>query len=171
MTMSDHTQTAVRNNLIALYASGPKALDKALNGLAPADLDLARAEGKWTIRQIVHHIVDAEDLLELCIKTALGNPGCTIDISWYIPDNKWAEPLDYATRPTGEAVQFFGAVRRHVVELIGSLPGAWERHVVLTRDGGTNGRQITVQEIVGWQVRHLRQHIEQIQETREVHEV
>ena len=156
-------------DLIALYASGPKQLQKTLHGLASIDLDLARAENKWTIRQIVHHIVDAEDLWEICIKSALGHSGCTVDVSWYIIDNKWAEPLDYAGRPIDEAVAFFQAVRRHVVELIGHLPAPWEQHIILTRGIESEGKRLTVKDIIAWQVRHLALHIEQIQETRQIH--
>ena len=163
--------TTAYQDLIALYASGPKQFRKALSGLSPSDLDLARAEGKWTIRQIVHHIVDAEDLWKICIKSALGNPGCTVDVSWYIVDNKWAVPLDYANRPIGEAVKYFEAVRRHVVELIGHLPDAWGQHIILTRGSGTERKKLTVKDIVERQVRHLVLHIEQIRETRRVHKL
>ena len=77
----------------------------------------------------------------------------------------------YANRPIGEAVKFFEAIRRHVVELVGHLPEAWEQHVILSRGAGTEGKKLTVKDIVSWQVRHLVLHIEQIQETRQVHKL
>ncbi|MBX6341716.1 MAG: VOC family protein, partial [Thermomicrobiaceae bacterium] len=46
--------------IVALYAEGPAALERALAGLDGADLDLARAPGAWTIRQIVHHVADSD---------------------------------------------------------------------------------------------------------------
>ncbi len=57
---------------MARYAEGVYALDEVLEGLSDQGLDLSRDQGKWTIRQIVHHIVDAEDIWKSCIKAALG---------------------------------------------------------------------------------------------------
>ena len=68
--MSEQTQS--RDQIIARYAAGIEAVDEALAGLAEADLDLAREAGKWTIREIVHHIADAENLWELAVKSAAG---------------------------------------------------------------------------------------------------
>ena len=163
--MSETDQKQEKN--LKKYADGVEQLEAALAGLSEADLDRSREEGKWTTRQIVHHIVDAEDLWETVIKAALGNPGCTFDISWYIPDNKCAEPLDYATRPIADAVELFKAVRRHVVQMITHLPGAWDRNIVIRRDVDIpEGKEFTIGAIIGFQVIHLARHLQQIREAR-----
>ena len=126
-------QRETRKEIIARYAAGVQAVDDALAGLAEADLDLARAQDKWTIREIAHHIADAEDLWEIACKSALGNCGCLLDVSWYIIDNKWAEPLQYATRPVDEALNLYRAIRHQVLELLEHVPGAWEKHVLFHR--------------------------------------
>lgn len=161
-------------NLMETYDAGPEQLDAALQGLSGSQLDLSRAEGKWTIRQIVHHIVDAEDLWETVIKAALGNTGCTFDISWYIPDNKCAVPLDYANRPIDDAVELFKAVRRCIAEMVKHLPNARERSALITRTIDKDQAQsftFTVEKMLNWQIQHLEIHLEQIRETREVHEI
>jgi hypothetical protein len=56
--MTETTET--KEAIVARYASGTLAAEDALAGLTEADLDRTRAEGKWSIRQIVHHIADAE---------------------------------------------------------------------------------------------------------------
>jgi uncharacterized damage-inducible protein DinB len=154
---------------LARYAAGGRAVDEALAGLAEADLDLARTEGKWRIREIVHHIADAEDLWEMAIKSAMGNCGCLFDVSWYIIDNKWAEPLHYATRPVDEALALYRAIRRQVLELLEHVPGAWKKHILFHRGNPDEARRMTVGDIVTWQARHVMIHVEQIRETREVH--
>lgn len=165
--MSEQTQT--QEEIIEQYAAGSKHLDEALEGLSEADLDLARADGKWTIRKIVHHIADSEDLWKISIKAALGNSGCTFDISWYLADNKCAEPLDYASRPIVDAVELFKISRRHVVEIVNHLPGAWELFIFFTRDDMAEVKKFTVGDIISWQIRHLNIHLDQIRETREKH--
>jgi uncharacterized damage-inducible protein DinB len=163
------TQTKTKEEIIGQYAAGSEQLDTALEGLSESDLDLSRAQGKWTIRQIVHHIADAEDLWETGIKAALGNSGCAFDFNWYIPDNKCAEPLDYANRPITDAVELFKAIRSHVVQMINHLPNAWERYIIFTHGDLVKEKKITVGELIEWQVRHLLLHIEQIRDTRKVH--
>ena len=155
-------------NLMETYKAGPEQLDAALEGLSGSQLDLSRAEGKWTIREIVHHIMDAEDLWETVIKAALGNTGCTFDIKWYIPDNKCAVPLGYANRPIHEAVELFNAVRRYIADMVKHLPNALERSVIINFDR-IRGKTFTVDEMLNWQIQHLEIHLEQIRETREVH--
>lgn len=158
-----------RKEIITNYVAGSKRVDETIAGLSESDLDLARAEGKWTIRQIVHHIADAEDLWKLCIKAALGNPGCTFDFSWYILDNKWAGPLDYATRPVGEAVELLRATRLNIAELLEHLPDVWEKNITLTHRDLEEERRYTVEEMIEWQVRHALLHVDQILETRQAH--
>jgi len=165
--MAEKTET--RDEIIARYASGIQAVEDTLVGLTEADLDLARAKEKWTIRQIVHHIADAEVLWEVAIKSALGNCGCLFDASWYIIDNKWAEPLNYGTRPVDGAFELYRAIRHQILELLEHVPGAWEKHVLFHWANPDQAHKYTVGDMVTWQSRHAMIHVEQILETREVH--
>jgi hypothetical protein len=154
---------------ISRYAAGIEAVDEALAGLTEADLDLAREAGKWTIREIVHHIADAETLWQVAIKSALGNCGCLFDASWYILDNKWAGPLQYATRPVDEALDLFRAIRHEILGLLAHVPAAWTKYVLFCQGNPDAAREWTVGRIVSWQARHVLIHVEQIRETRAVH--
>jgi uncharacterized damage-inducible protein DinB len=165
--MSERPET--RDEIMARYAAGIQAVEDALAGLAEADLDLARAENKWTIRQIVHHIADAELLWEVAIKSALGNCGCLFDASWYIIGNGWADPLQYATRPADGAFGLYKAIRQQILELLEYVPDPWEKYVLFHWANPDEARRWTVGEIVTWQARHALIHVEQILETREVH--
>jgi uncharacterized damage-inducible protein DinB len=62
-----------QTSVLAKYLEGPALVEQALAGLQDADLDVSPSQGGWTIRQIVHHIVDGDDLWKACIKAALGN--------------------------------------------------------------------------------------------------
>jgi hypothetical protein len=169
MTEQTPKEEQKQEKSIAKYAKGVEALDAVLEGLSASDIDLARAEGAWTIRQIVHHIVDAEDIWETCIKAALGNPGCKIDLNWYIIDNKCAGPLDYAHRPIAEALELFRAIRRHIVEMVKFLPGAWNTPFTAIFSNKPEGFPFTVADVIGFQNLHLLRHIQQIRESRKKH--
>ncbi len=164
-------QTLSKEETMGQYTTGIEKLDKLLTGLSESDLDLFRSEGKWTIRQIIHHIVDAEDIWKTCIKAGLSNSGCYFDISWYVPDNKCAEPLAYATRPVAEALELFKSVRHHIMELIEHLPDTWDRFILLKLTSMPKEKKFTVVGMMGWQVQHLQIHLKQIEETRKVHKI
>lgn len=160
-------QASKQEKVLARYAGGVKQLDEVLAGLSESDFDLSRDQGKWTIRQIVHHIVDAEDIWKTCIKAALGNPGCTVDMNWYIIDNKCAEPLDYAHRPITDSVELFRAIRRHIVELVNHLPGAWDQFFTTIWSNIPDGTTFKVGDVIRFQNAHLERHIKQIRKTRQ----
>jgi hypothetical protein len=164
-------QASKQEKALARYAGGVNQLDEVLAGLSQSGFDLSRDQGKWTIRQIVHHIVDAEDIWKICIKAALGNPGCTVDMNWYIIDNKCAEPLDYAHRPITDGVELFRAARRHIVELVNHLLGAWDQSFTTTWSDSPEGKTFKVGDVIGFQNLHLGRHIKQIRETRKKHGV
>jgi DinB superfamily len=51
---------ATRESLLARYKDGHRQVVAALDGATDAQLDRAPAPGKWTARQIVHHLADSE---------------------------------------------------------------------------------------------------------------
>ena len=151
------------------YASGPEELKKVLKNLSEEDLNLSREDGKWTIRQIVHHIVDADDIWETCIKAALGNSGCNFDISWYLLDNRCSKSLEYLTRPIDDALILFRATRKHITGLINHLAQPWERYITISRNDMKDEKKFTVSNMIKWQNTHLQIHLRQILETRKVY--
>jgi hypothetical protein len=158
--------------MIDEYVAGADRLEGALGGLTEADLDAARKDGKWTIRQILHHVADAEAIWSIALKAAIGNSGCTFDIGWYPRGNAWAERLDYAKRSVADAVGNLRAARRHTAQLVKHMrDDVWKRHVVFVAPGLDEGKRLTVTEIIRWQTSHLDLHIEQIRETRQVHDL
>jgi hypothetical protein len=164
-------QALKQEKALTRYTDGVNQLDEVLAGLCESDFDLSRDQGKWTIRQIVHHIVDAEDIWKICIKAALGNPGCTIDMKWYIVNNKCAEPLDYAHRPITDGVELFRATRHHLVELVNHLPGAWDQSFTTIWGNIPEGKTFKVGDVISFQNFHLDRHIKQIRKTRQKHGV
>ena len=62
-----------QDSIITRFREGPNLLDRTLAGVSEADLDTPPSQGGWTIRQIVHHLADGDDLWKTFIKAALGN--------------------------------------------------------------------------------------------------
>ena len=150
-------------SIVARYAEGPARLEQALAGLQDADLDAPPAQGGWPIRQIVHHIVDGDDLWKVGIKAALGNEQGEFTLAWYwvLPQDTWADRWAYAGRPIDVSLALFTAIRAHVTQLLAHVPGAWNRSVTVRKpDGGTT--RLTVGAVVEMQADHLQHHVRRI---------
>jgi catechol 2,3-dioxygenase-like lactoylglutathione lyase family enzyme len=147
--------------VLALYRTGPDRLEAALKGLD--DLDLERAPGKWTIRQIVHHLVDADLSTFQVIRMALALPGRQITSDLWNPDD-WMTGLRCDERPVGPAVALFRAARAWVLEAAAHLEDALDRSV-----SWPSGYSATVRDLLRQVGGHALHHILQIEETRRRH--
>lgn len=152
-----------QNTIIARYAEGPALLEHALAGLQDADLDAPPAQGGWTIRQIVHHIVDGDDLWKACIKAALGNEQGEFTLEWYwvVPQDTWAERWAYDRRAIDVSLALFEATRAHVTQLVAQVPDGWSRSIAVRKPTGETPR-LTVGAIVEMQADHVQHHVERI---------
>ena len=152
-------------NRIERYRDGIRNFNNVTNMLTGEDLNRSRGEGKWSIREIIHHIADAENLWMNCVKAALGNSGSDYDMSWYPIDNKWAEPLGYNTRSREYAIDLFKVSRKQVVELLEFNPDAWENFVIIKRSDIPEGKRYSIKDIVTFQTLHLNRHLDQTKES------
>ena len=155
--------------IIELYTQGPQRLRNALAGVSEQDLELAKAPGEWTIRQLVHHIADGDDLWMSAVKAALVNSGSQYRHDWYTPDNASADILDYAGRAIEPALLLFNANHEHILQLVRHLPGALERYVLFAWPN-QEAHPFTVQNILYSQAMHVAIHCNEIVEIRSLHQ-
>jgi len=165
-------QLSDREAIIARYADGPNQLETAIAGLSERDLDIAESDGAWTIRQIVHHVADGDDIWKGFIKRAIGNPGGKFDLQWYwaMPQGEWAKSWAYASREIGPSLALFRAGRGHIVQLLEQMPEAWERSL-LVRWPDEEAEEVEVAWVVEMQAQHVPGHVDDIRRARQVHGV
>lgn len=146
--------------ILRWYEAGPERLEAALHGLSDRDLDLARAPGKWSIRQIVLHVVDSDATSLQRVKFGLAEPGRVVRANPYDQD-VWAAGLDYARRPIAAEVALFRALRAHIGGLVRHLPDAMDRTIC-----SETGQATAVRSLLQMLAGHALDHVEQIRETR-----
>ena len=148
------------------FTNGIQLFDDLIGEISEKDLDKQRAEGKWTVRQIIHHIADSEIIWSAAIKAALGNPGCTFDFSWYILDNKWADPLFYHIREIQLEADLFRLSRKQVAVLLSLFQDPWAQLFTVSHDKLPEGKlDFSVLKAIKWQIQHLNIHLSQIKKT------
>ena len=149
------------------YAAGPNHLAQAVAALSDGALDTPVREGGWTVREVVHHVADGDDIWKRCIKMAIVNEDGAFDLSWYWarPQEEWARYWRYAQRAVDVSLQLLQANRNHILQLLAHVPEAWIRSVPFPRHDGTTQR-VTVGEAVQIQADHLMHHVRQIRAVR-----
>ena len=113
-----------RDLLIAQYKDGYRVVAEALLKITPEELDAAPAPGKWSTRQIVHHLADSEmaAAMRFRLLVAEDNPA----IKGYSQDS-FASRLHYE-RAHEASLELFRAARASTAELMGCLTEAdWLR--------------------------------------------
>jgi uncharacterized damage-inducible protein DinB len=166
-------QTSNREVIIARYADGPNQLEAAIAGLSEEELDIAASDDTWTIRQIVHHVADGDDIWKEFIKRAIGNPGGRFDLQWYWerPQDEWAKSWAYASREIEPSLRAFRASRDHIVQLLECIPEVWERNLLVRWPKEEEEEEVRVAWVVGMQAQHVTGHVNDIQRARQVHGV
>jgi hypothetical protein len=156
------------SELLTQYGSGPAQLKAAIAGLPETSLDLALDDHSWSIRQIVHHIVDGDDVWIHCIKMALGDADATFDLRWYLakPQIQWAEIWAYRDRDIEPSLTLFSANRNHIIQLMTAIEVPWERTILIQLID--KQEQVTLEWVVEMQCNHLTGHIENIHNIRKM---
>jgi hypothetical protein len=152
-----------QDSILARYKDGPALLERALSGLQDADLDMPPSQGGWTIRQIVHHIADGDDLWKTCIKIALGNQNSEFTLAWYwaLSQEEWASCWDYAHRSIDESLALLKASRSHIIQILEMIPDGWYRSVDFRKSNGETER-LPVGAVVEIQADHIEHHVNRI---------
>jgi hypothetical protein len=147
----------LRRQLIEKYKDGHRVVTEALKGLKDRDLDV-RLPGKWSIREIVHHLADSEMLAAVRLRrlVAEDRPGLrATDVGGYV------RRLFY-DRPVQNSLELVRVVRAATTEILERMTDAdWAREGVHSETG-----RFTAEKWLEVFSQHAETHAEQIKRTR-----
>jgi DinB family protein len=110
------------------------------------------APGKWSIKQLVGHIIDSERVF--AYRALVFSRNDTTALPGFDQD-KWAGQSNYSGLTMAEITAEFEAVRRATIALFRNVePAAWNRK------GTANGKEVTVRALAFITAGHLDHHIE-----------
>jgi len=149
-----------RNELIAKYAAGYDEVMNALNGF-PADSLAARPlPGKWSAREIVHHLGDSESFSAGRLRKLLAEDNAVIQ--GYDQDD-YANRLHYNDRDMAPALEAFRYARETTTQLFGLMTeDDWKREGTHTESG-----RYTTENWLTIYAEHAHNHAAQIRRLRE----
>jgi uncharacterized damage-inducible protein DinB len=152
-----------RDREVSRFREGPDLLEQAVIGLRDAELDARPPAGGWSIREIVHHLADGDDIWKMCIKMAIGNEHAEFSLGWYssLAQVTWGDRWAYSRRSIGTSLSLLRASREHVLQLLATVPEAWNRSVAVRTPQGEI-EQVPVGFVVQMQADHVMHHLERI---------
>src|SRR6185436_7036505 len=126
--------------------SGPAPLMKAqigelekLRSLPEDKANHAYAAGKWTVKELIGHVVDAERVFSYrLIRIARGDK---TPLSGF-DENAWAKTAPHKKRPIAEVIDEMIAVRRATLALVDSLDESTISNVGLANNNSVSARAI-----------------------------
>lgn len=150
------------SELLGRFRRGPELLATALTGAAGAELDYSPGPGKWSARQIVAHLADAELVGATRLRFVIAEENPTL--VWFDQD-AWANQLGYETRRTSESMESFRRLRAENCELLKDLPeSAFQRAGMHTQRG-----RMTLLDLLEAYTQHAESHVQQIRAVRDAY--
>lgn len=110
----------MRAQLIATYKDGYREVASALEGATDKELDARPAPGKWTAREIVHHLADSEMTSAVRLRLLVAEENATIRA---YDEKAFATRLHY-DRPIAHSLLAFQAARLATADLLDMMTDA-----------------------------------------------
>jgi hypothetical protein len=152
--------TESRRALVEQYRAGYDEVAQALAGASDADLDRRPAPGKWTAREIVHHLADSEMTSAIRLRRLIAEDAAHIQA---YDQEQFARVLFY-DRPIASSMAAFQAARASTVEILERLTSEqWSRTGTHSESGAYSvDRWLEIYAV------HAHDHAQQIRRARGV---
>ncbi len=109
-----------RAELISRYKDGYREVSAALAGATDSELDARPAPGKWTAREIVHHLADSEMTSAVRLRLLVAEENAAIRA---YDEKEFAQRLHY-DRPIANSLLAFQAARSSTGDLLDRMTDA-----------------------------------------------
>jgi hypothetical protein len=145
--------------LLERLRRGAELVAVSITGAAGSELDYVPEPGKWSIRQIVAHLADAEMVAGMRLRRIIAEDNPRIEA---YDQNAWATNLDYTRRKTSPALETFRRIRGENYELLKDLPAPVFEREGLHSERGPMSLRLLLQIIA----EHAENHASQIRTRR-----
>jgi len=147
-------------SMIEAYVAGPAKLRRAVEGLTREELTARPGPGKWSIHEVVVHIVDSDAISIDRMKRILSEDNPSL---LYADETAYVERLYTHDQDLEDALKLLEIGRRQWARVLRKLPdAAFERKGQHNRSG-----EVTLGKMVGTYVKHIDDHLEYILGKRE----
>jgi len=129
-------------------------LERAVRGLTPAQLKKKPARGKWSIADILGHLLDTEVVYGYRYRMAIANPGAPIQA---YDQDVWTDTLRGRRANTATLLRQIRQLREVNLDLVTGIPRSWWTRYGMHSERGKETVLRTMELIAGHDWNHLDQ--------------
>ena len=148
------------------WAKIPDDLRKSIRGLSETDLDHRGGSEGWSIREYVHHLVEANIVASTMVIAALANNGGEFDWTWVNPSEAWMKRVGYDKADVRPALKVLVTMCDYIAGIVAAQPDMLERYVRLNDSPGAKRYNATVEKILKDEREHANHHLADIRTAR-----
>ena len=146
-------------DLLERFRRGAELVAVSITGAAGSEVDFVPEPGKWSIRQIVAHLADAEIVATMRLRQIIAENNPKLEA---FDQDAWTRNLDYARRKPSQSLETFRRIRGENYELLKELPeSAFERAGLHSERG-----RVTLQQFLQGYAEHAESHAAQLRARR-----
>jgi DinB superfamily len=145
--------------LLERFRRGAEMVAVSITGAAGSELDFVPEPGKWSIRQIIAHLADAEMVAGSRLRRIIAEDHPSLEA---YDQDAWAVNLDYARRKTSQALETFRRIRGENYELLKDLPATTFEREGLHSERGT----MSLKALLQIMAEHAENHAAQLRTRR-----
>jgi hypothetical protein len=139
----------------------------AIGGLTDDQLDLRGGSEDWSIRETIHHLVEANLIASNMIVAALAVDGYDYDWIWLNPNKSWLRRMGYDRADVNLALVALSAVCDYLASLITADPERLSRSVQVNDVAGAPRYVLTVDKILKQEIEHANEHLADVRKIRD----
>jgi len=144
------------------YEQIPAKITTALAKIPADKLDLRSGNSDMSLRETVHHLVEANIVAASMVIAALGSEKATYDWSWLWPGRDWCDRMRYDAVPLDASVTTLNGLVQHITNLIRVRDDAASRKVSVHDLPGETPYFRTLAEIIDQEGKHVDEHLDEI---------
>lgn len=146
---------------LELQRETAKTLAKLIKPLSKKQLSQRPELGKWSVTEILAHLVDTEIVVSWRMRLVIGQNGVPIQA---VDQDVWAQTLDYPRHDPQVSLETFRVLRENNLRMLKALPkNLWENYGMHSERG-----KETVAHIVGMYAGHDLNHLAQVEKIANV---
>jgi hypothetical protein len=144
------------------YRQIPDKIASAIAKIPAEKLDVRVAKSEMSLRETVHHLVEANIVAASMMIAALGSEKATYDWSWLWPGRDWCDRMRYEAVPLDASVATLNGIIQHISNMIRVRDDAASRRVSVHDLPGETPYFRTIAEIIDQEARHVDEHLDEI---------
>jgi len=153
------------DDILAAYEQIPEKISAALCSVLDDKLEIRCAKSQMSLRETVHHIVEANIVAASMMIAALGSDRATLHWAWLWPGRDWGDRMHYDPVPPEAALTTLDGLIQHIVNMIRVRDDAGERKVSVHDLPGDTPYFRTIAEILVQEAKHVDEHLDEIMST------